>query len=102
MIGYQFTLNVARFPDAAGLVFGDRQCIFATLNERACRLATDCGDGWRRSSCKRPGTILDAARVIAHCKEHVASSRSRVRCISFDGLPRNVTNKVDRNALRAG
>ncbi|MEO8304299.1 MAG: AMP-binding protein, partial [Betaproteobacteria bacterium] len=48
-----------------------------------------------------PAASLDAARVIAHCKEQIASYKKPHYVIFVEGLPRNTTNKVDKNVLRA-
>ena len=39
MIGYQLSILAAQRPEATALVFGARRYDYATLNERACRLA---------------------------------------------------------------
>src|SRR6185369_5217692 len=39
MIGYQLSINAARYPNAHAVVFGARKLTYAALNERACRLA---------------------------------------------------------------
>jgi fatty-acyl-CoA synthase len=48
-----------------------------------------------------PGLELDAARVVAHCREHLASYKKPRHVLFVEALPRNTTNKVDKNALRA-
>ncbi|HET7031482.1 MAG TPA: AMP-binding protein [Casimicrobiaceae bacterium] len=47
------------------------------------------------------GAALDAARVVAHCRENLASYKKPRHVCFVDGLPRNTTNKVDKSALRA-
>jgi fatty-acyl-CoA synthase len=39
MIGSQLTINATRYANATALVFGAHRFSYATLNERACRLA---------------------------------------------------------------
>ncbi len=46
------------------------------------------------------GASIDAARVIAHCREHLASYKKPRHVLFVDSLARNTTNKVDKNALR--
>ncbi|MEO8304446.1 MAG: AMP-binding protein [Betaproteobacteria bacterium] len=48
-----------------------------------------------------PDGALDAARVIAHCRENLASYKKPRHVCFVESLPRNTTNKVDKNALRA-
>jgi fatty-acyl-CoA synthase len=49
---------------------------------------------------KTPDAAVDAAAVIAHCRENLASYK-KPRYVQFvESLPRNTTNKVDKNALR--
>jgi fatty-acyl-CoA synthase len=48
-----------------------------------------------------PGAQLEAAKVIAHCREQIASYKKPRHVIFVDALPRNTTNKVDKNVLRA-
>jgi acyl-CoA synthetase (AMP-forming)/AMP-acid ligase II len=50
---------------------------------------------------KAPDAALDAAAVIAHCRENLASYKKPRYVVFVDGLPRNTTNKVDKNTLRA-
>jgi fatty-acyl-CoA synthase len=40
MIGYQLSINAARYPDVVALRFGPRRYSYAQLNERACRAAS--------------------------------------------------------------
>jgi len=47
-----------------------------------------------------PGSVLDAAGVIAHCQSHLAGYK-KPRWVRFvDSLPRGTTNKVAKNVLR--
>lgn len=39
MIGYQLSINAARFEGKTAVAFGSRKASYAALNERACRLA---------------------------------------------------------------
>ena len=49
---------------------------------------------------RAPDAAIDARAVIAHCREHLASYK-KPRCVLFvENLPRNTTNKVDKNVLR--
>lgn len=48
-----------------------------------------------------PGAHLDASRVIAHCREQIASYKKPRHVIFVESLPRNTANKVDKNILRA-
>ena len=50
---------------------------------------------------RAPGAGLDAAAVIAHCRENLASYKKPRHVLFVENLPRNTTNKVDKNALRA-
>ena len=50
---------------------------------------------------KAPNTAVDAAAVIAHCRDNLASYKKPRHVLFIDSLPRNTTNKVDKNALRA-
>jgi len=47
------------------------------------------------------GAALDAARVIAHCRENLAGYKKPRHVLFVESLPRGTTNKVDKNALRA-
>jgi acyl-CoA synthetase (AMP-forming)/AMP-acid ligase II len=49
---------------------------------------------------KAPDAALDAAMVIAHCRENLASYKKPRHVVFVDSLPRGTTNKVDKNALR--
>ena len=44
---------------------------------------------------------LDAAAVIEHCRQHLASYKKPRHVRFVAALPRNTTNKVDKNALRS-
>ena len=48
-----------------------------------------------------PGAALDAAAVIAHCLANLASYKKPRHVVFVESLPRNTTNKIDKNALRA-
>ena len=50
---------------------------------------------------RSPDATIDAATVIAHCRENLASYKKPQHVLFVDSLPRNTTNKVDKNALRA-
>ena len=50
---------------------------------------------------KTPDTTVDAAQVIAHCRENLASYKKPRYVCFVESLPRSTTNKVDKNALRA-
>lgn len=50
---------------------------------------------------RAPGATLDAGAVIAHCRDHLASYKKPRYVLFVESLPRNTTNKVDKNALRA-
>ena len=50
---------------------------------------------------RSPDATFDAATVIAHCRENLASYQKPQHVLFVDSLPRNTTNKVDKNALRA-
>jgi acyl-CoA synthetase (AMP-forming)/AMP-acid ligase II len=47
------------------------------------------------------GSKLDAATVIAHCREEIASYKKPRHVIFVESLPRNTANTVDKNVLRA-
>ena len=49
---------------------------------------------------KAPDAALDAAAVIAHCRENLASYKKPRHVLFVESLPRGTTNKVDKNALR--
>jgi fatty-acyl-CoA synthase len=51
---------------------------------------------------RTPGSRLDAASVIEHCRQHLASYKKPRHVVFVDSLPRNTTNKVSKPALRAG
>ena len=48
-----------------------------------------------------PDSGLDAARVVAHCREQLASYKKPRHVRFVDSLPRGTTSKVDKNRLRA-
>ncbi len=50
---------------------------------------------------KRPAADIDAARVIAHCRERLASYKKPRYVIFVENLPRGTTSKVSKQALRA-
>ena len=50
---------------------------------------------------KAQGSTVDAAAVIAHCRENLASYKKPRHVLFVGSLPRNTTNKVDKNSLRA-
>jgi len=50
---------------------------------------------------KAPGAGFDASTVIAHCRQNLASYKKPRHVLFVESLPRNTTNKVDKNALRA-
>jgi acyl-CoA synthetase (AMP-forming)/AMP-acid ligase II len=47
-------------------------------------------------------STVDAASVIAHCRQHLASYKKPRHVLFVEALPRNATNKVAKAALRAG
>ena len=49
---------------------------------------------------KSPGARVDADGVIAHCRAKLASYKKPRHVLFVESLPRNTTNKVDKNALR--
>ena len=49
---------------------------------------------------KTPDAGVDAAAVIAHCRTQLASYKKPRHVLFIENLPRNTTNKVDKNALR--
>jgi fatty-acyl-CoA synthase len=49
---------------------------------------------------KAPGAAFDAAAVVAHCRENLASYKKPRYVLFVENLPRGTTNKVDKNALR--
>jgi acyl-CoA synthetase (AMP-forming)/AMP-acid ligase II len=49
---------------------------------------------------KAPDASIDAAAVVARCREDLASYKKPRHVLFIDGLPRNTTNKVDKRALR--
>ena len=49
---------------------------------------------------KAPDAAVDAAAVIAHCRDNLASYKKPRHVLFVESLPRNTTNKVDKNALR--
>ena len=49
---------------------------------------------------KSPGARVDADGVIAHCRAQLASYKKPRHVLFVESLPRNTTNKVDKNALR--
>ena len=49
---------------------------------------------------KAPEAAIDAPAVIAHCRAHLASYKKPHHVLFVESLPRNTTNKVDKNALR--
>jgi len=49
---------------------------------------------------RAPDAEFDAAAVIAHCRENLASYKKPRHVVFVDSLPRGTTNKVDKNALR--
>lgn len=49
---------------------------------------------------RTPGSGLDAASVIEHCRQHLASYKKPRHVVFVDSLPRNTTNKVSKAALR--
>ena len=50
---------------------------------------------------KESGSDIDAARVIEHCRASIAGYKKPRHVLFVDSLPRNTTNKIDKNALRA-
>ena len=50
---------------------------------------------------KTPDVTIDAAGVIAHCRTQLASYKKPRHVLFIESLPRNTTNKVDKDALRA-
>ena len=49
---------------------------------------------------KAPDAAVDAAAVIAHCRDNLASYKKPRHVQFVESLPRNTTNKVDKIALR--
>ena len=49
---------------------------------------------------KEPGSPLDAAQVIEHCRTHLAGYKKPRHVRFIDSLPRGTTNKVAKNVLR--
>jgi long-chain acyl-CoA synthetase len=47
-----------------------------------------------------PGAAPDAAAIVAHCREHIASYKKPKHVFFVDALPRNSSGKVLKNALR--
>lgn len=47
-----------------------------------------------------PGAAPDAAAIVAHCREHIASYKKPKHVFFVDALPRNSAGKVLKNALR--
>ena len=50
---------------------------------------------------KTPDAGIDVAGVIAHCRTQLASYKKPRHVLFIESLPRNTTNKVDKDALRA-
>jgi fatty-acyl-CoA synthase len=50
---------------------------------------------------RTPGSSLDAATVIEHCRQQLAGYKKPRHVVFVDSLPRNTTNKVSKAALRA-
>ncbi|MCW5862004.1 MAG: AMP-binding protein [Anaerolineae bacterium] len=48
----------------------------------------------------RPGEILDAAAVIAHCRRQIAAYKAPKLVVFIDRLPRNAAGKVVKDELR--
>jgi fatty-acyl-CoA synthase len=48
-----------------------------------------------------PGALLDAARVIEHCRAHLASYKKPRHVRFVESLPRTTVNKVAKDVLRA-
>jgi fatty-acyl-CoA synthase len=53
MIGYQLSINAARFASRRAVTFGARRTSYAVLNERTCRLA----NGFVKAGCHRGDRI---------------------------------------------
>lgn len=49
---------------------------------------------------RTPGSDVDAARIIEHCRTHLASYKKPRHVRFVDSLPRGTTNKVAKNVLR--
>ncbi len=49
---------------------------------------------------REPGSAIDAAAVIEHCKQHLASYKKPKHVRFVDALPRTTVNKVSKAALR--
>jgi len=49
---------------------------------------------------KAPDAAVDADAVVAHCRDNLASYKKPRHVLFVGSLPRNTTNKVDKNALR--
>ena len=47
-----------------------------------------------------PGAVLDAAAVVEHCRQHLASYKKPRHVVFVDALPRTTTNKVSKVTLR--
>jgi acyl-CoA synthetase (AMP-forming)/AMP-acid ligase II len=50
---------------------------------------------------RTPGSSLDAATVIEHCRQQLAAYKRPRHVVFVDSLPRNTTNKVSKATLRA-
>jgi fatty-acyl-CoA synthase len=49
---------------------------------------------------RKPGTTLDADRLLAHCRDHLAGYKKPARIFFVDDLPRNAAGKVLKVGLR--
>jgi fatty-acyl-CoA synthase len=49
----------------------------------------------------KPGALLDADAVIAHCRDNLARFKLPRTVVFTDALPRNATGKVHKPTLRA-
>jgi fatty-acyl-CoA synthase len=49
----------------------------------------------------RPGAALTEARVIAHCREHIAHFKAPKKVVFVDALPRNPSGKLLKRELRS-
>ncbi|HQF69958.1 MAG TPA: long-chain fatty acid--CoA ligase, partial [Promineifilum sp.] len=48
----------------------------------------------------RPGETLDAAAVVAHCRNQIAAYKAPKSVVFIDKLPRNAAGKVVKDELR--
>jgi len=59
------------------------------------------GEAVRAIVVKRPGSDVTEARVIDHCRQHIASYKKPKAVDFVDALPRSAMGKVQKHELRA-